>query len=237
MLHYAWEALQNHPFNAITLLLAAGALIVSLSVLGASRRQARASERQADAGEETVRIQAAALKSQADDLRRALELAERTAKAAEASAESTKLLIEVGVRPWINHVEGRAAVEETRERGWHVIADSQIRNGGKTPALELQMTQRLAVVAGQVPDDLDFSTVGGGSVAALAPEREAHIPAEMILSPTEVAAIRRGEMLLCLYGSASYCDVLRKSYKTTWCQTFQIATLSFAYSDKYNSVE
>jgi hypothetical protein len=107
-LNYLFDAVRTHPFNFVTLLIAAGAAIYSGISARATRRQARAAEVQAheyalsrEISERALKLQAEALKAQAEETRKALEVAQRNADAAELSASATKTLAEVGQRAWI----------------------------------------------------------------------------------------------------------------------------------------
>jgi hypothetical protein len=232
---YLWNAIYTHPFNAFTLLFAASAVSLSFYALSASRRQARASERQATANEETVRLQAQALQSQADNVRRSLDLAERSATASERSAESTRFLVEVGQRPWVSHVGVRATVQGASKGGWHITANSQFENSGKTPAFELQTSQWLEVFVSAVPYDLQILNTSTSS-ATLGPGSPGNILSSIIIDGADMAAVQGGLEIVCLYGIAAYRDVLEKQHRTTWCLTFDVSTSNFAYADKHNTM-
>jgi hypothetical protein len=232
---YLWNAIYTHPFNAFTLLFAGGALFVSFYALRASRRQAEASERQATANEEIVRLQAQALQSQADDVRRSLDLAERSATASERSAESTRFLVEVGQRPWVSHVTVRSHVSTVPGGGLRINAASQFNNSGKTPAFELRTSQWLEVFVSAVPHDLQILNTSTSS-ATLGPGSPGNILSNIIVEPVDVSAIQGGLKIVCLYGIATYRDVLEKQHRTTWCLTFEVSTSDFAYADKHNTM-
>jgi hypothetical protein len=238
---YVWGAISTHPYYAITLalsfLFSLAAFIVSMLSVCAANRQARAAEAQAREAQLSRLQNERALAAQAEEGRKSAETAERSAEASRASAEATKQLVEIGQRPWVNHVGNRSRVATVEGAGMSIEVYSNFVNGGKTPAFDLRMGQWLKIFTGEIPARLDYPSFEiDSTVATLGPTAGCNLPNRIELSQEQYAAIQDGTQILCAYGIAAYSDILGNAHETRWCLSFARDTGTFAYTGQHNAM-
>jgi hypothetical protein len=142
--NYIWDGARTHPFNTITLLIAAAAALYARSAARAGHRQADEAKRQRQLNESVFAAQSGAMAAQAQDNKAMQEVAKRSAEAAEESAKATRIIAQLGQRPWMSIDEVKIEKRDTHS-GLPTGVVVTVRNGGRTPALSVQCAQWLVI--------------------------------------------------------------------------------------------
>ena len=190
-------------------------------------RSAQAAERSARAAEES----AEAARAQIGDVRKAAGASERSATAAEQSAEATKALAMTGQRAWLSYE--KLDISTRDQNRLPTFITSTLKNGGSTPALNIEMYQCWKLYA-QIPERLDFSTGASGSRGGIGPGSMGQIPSDIALTREQDSSVRQNKERLLVYGFATYEDVFGGRHKTEWCLRYLLNTQEFTFSPKFN---
>lgn len=131
-----------------------------------------------------------------------------------------------------------------------VSAQFILRNGGRTPATDVDVHFMMELVAGSARPQFEkhgFGHIEGGraSRGVLAPDQE--VPVRSTLegypsrpqsrrTPEIVAALHRGEVALYAYGATTYRDVFSTEHRLAYCWQYQPETGTFTPCVEHNEI-
>ena len=188
------------------------------------------------ASEATVRLQAEALKSQALETQSALATAERAARAAEESASATKTLARAGQRPWVAlQMPQVRAIPTQQGEALSLVVVSTLKNGGRTPALELEVNEKLELYG--LPTSAPTIALDCGSTGVVGPGFELQLhPKDIRINREQFAELTAERLALFLYGACKYQDIFGDDHTTRWCLRYvpsaQAFTIAFSEANK-----
>ena len=241
-------------FSNDVAVIAAAVSVIALVISGisalSSRKQARAAEAQAnearraretneralDLQAKALEAQATALSAQAADTGKALEIAARSADAAERGAAAMNLLAQPGQRPWVT-LEAVQIVDRSSRAGLPGRVVTNLRNGGRTPALDLHAAQ-WTLIGENLPNPpaypnegvINHGNMGPGSTGAL--PSDVSYPADVRLAQL----LFEGKMAVFVYGFARYRDIFGAGHETKWAFQFRRETHQFSHCSHHNEV-
>ncbi|MGA2721363.1 MAG: hypothetical protein ABSG79_03015 [Bryobacteraceae bacterium] len=210
-------------------LILAAILIVAASMLWLALE----TRRLRTAGDEALRAAREAGELHAQSTREALEIAAWHAttaaaavEAARQSATATRLLAETSQRAWLA-VDG-IHIMTRNGRNFPVSISTVIRNGGRTPAMDVETAQFHVIESApaeshrQEPAEMTpEGNLGPGSAAKVASTLEYPPGSET------AGRIREGELLVLVYGTARYKDILGNSRETSWAYRYEVDLCQF----------
>jgi hypothetical protein len=235
---YILEAIRTHPFNAITLLIAAAAFVYARISAKAARDQAVEAKRSREVSERALHTQIHSLTKQAEDGAKMAAIAKESASAAKKSAEAAeqtvqvmRLISETDLRAWVqvqNHktnIVGRMNVGPIPQ---YLV--TSISNGGRTPALNLTIFQSFLVLEGSFPEEPDYLDQLTASSGPLGAGVSFEHKTDISLLPQQEGEINDGALFLYVYGYAKYHDIFETDnwHYTKWCLAFDPDTREFA---------
>jgi hypothetical protein len=155
--------------------------------------------------------------------------AERSATAAEDSARSTKVLAQLGQRPWITLEPLQVTEIQSGDfTATTITVQGTLRNVGRTPALEVRAHCRFEPYT--LPVNGPTVAVPDGPSATLGPGVSLglnHISLVLRNQP-DAQELQRGQRKLLLFGECAYRDVFGKTHRTQWCYEYDLGRQSFA---------
>jgi hypothetical protein len=172
----------------------------------------------------------------------ALRTAERHASTAAAASETTRQIAvtlrlgaEAAHRAWLS-VDSITILTRSG-RNFPVGVTTLLRNGGRTPAVDLEITQ-FYLVERALPQTLDFETPDAAHEGILGPGSSMKLALSLAYVPGFEAASRilEGQESVFLYGRARYRDILGTRRETTWAFRYDPDLCQFRPGANHNSI-
>jgi hypothetical protein len=150
-------------------------------------------------------------------------------------AIAARLAAEAGQRAWLSI--DAVNIMTRNGRNFPVSVSTLMRNGGRTPALDVEATQ-FYVIDKSLPESLVYQTSetpregnsGPGSCSKLA------ITLEYPPGVEAATRIHEGQVSIFLYGVARYRDILGTARETTWAFRYEPDLCQFRPCDRHNSI-
>jgi len=202
----------------VTLAIAVLTLVVFYRQLKVMQAQLRQAEGDSAVTAKNAQDQIAALQSQADAVNKQMRVSERAWVGPN------------GIVVW--------KIKPDEESMWSVV----VTNTGKSPALRLYAKYSGRSVPRGAPKDFSYDPPIEGAAhsnTVLQPGMLLYFtsPKHPVISQLQADAIRRGDLIVYIYGEIRYWDIFREEHHTTYCMEMRRDLVTVAPCKEYNSAD
>jgi hypothetical protein len=172
----------------------------------------------------------------------ALQIAGQYAAAGVAAADTAReiavaarLAAEAGQRAWLSI--DAVNIMTRNGRNFPLNVSTLMRNGGRTPALDVEATQ-FYVIDKSLPEQLIYQDSGTPREGNSGPGSCSKLAITLEYPPGAEAATRihEGQVSIFLYGVARYRDILGTARETRWAFRYEPDLCQFRPCDRHNTI-
>jgi hypothetical protein len=187
----------------------------------------------------TTELMNTTLQMQLDAARKSVAQTERGAKASEASATTASQTLRVSERAYVYLISSLLKKPSAGER---VQLSILIGNSGRTPAIELSAISRAVIISSsaslQEARDIAFTaapeTMESVSTLPSGQTQQLQTESKLPLAQSEVDQVVEGKLLIYVFATASYKDILNQPHQTEICGFYNAKQNAFLNCHKHN---